>query len=155
MLRQYVKIASMPKFSKKLSFKQFILSHILILLIGLIFLGGLYYILNIQYQKSNNPFLNGPVTTPPKSLRLDLDQPDDDSLFYSASIIISGKTGPGRDVLISQNTQDLVLKSKADGSFSTILKLDKGVNKITAVVFDQTGDLRSEDRSVYYSEEKL
>ncbi len=143
------------KLSKKLSGKHFILSHFFILIIGLIFLAGLYFILNIQYQKSNNPFLNGPVTTSLRSLILNLDQPDDDSLSYQGSIIVSGKTGPGMDVLISQDSNDLVIKSKPDGNFSTIINLDTGVNHISVVVFDSTGDFRSFDRTVYYSKEKI
>ncbi len=143
------------KLSTKLSTKHFIIAHIVILLAGLIFLGGLYYILNIQYQKPKGLFVGGPVTTTPKSLRLDLDQPDQDSLSYSESIIVSGKTGPGKEILISTETNDLVIKSKPDGSFSTILELDEGINKITAVVFDSTGDFRSAERMVYYSKEKL
>ena len=143
------------KLGKKLSTKQFIISHLFILIVGLTFLFGLYYVLNIQYQKSNNPFLNGPVTTPPKTLRLDLDHPDDDSLVFQSSIIISGQTAPSKDVLIYTDSQDLVITSKKDGSFSTILNLDEGVNSITAVVFDATGDSRSIERSVYYSKEKI
>lgn len=143
------------KLRKKLSAKQFVLSQVLILITGLIFLTGLYYILNIQYQKPNNLFLNGPVTTLPKSLRLDLDQPDDDSLTFQPAIIISGQTAPLANVLISTDTNDMVITSKANGSFSTVLNLDEGINKITAVVFDSTGDSRSAERTVYYSKEKI
>ncbi len=145
----------MVKLDKKLTTKHFILSHILILIVSLTFLGVLYYILNIQYQKPKNAFLNGPVTTAPKSLRLDLDQPDHDSLVFSSSIIVSGKTGPGNTVLISTETKDLVINSKPDGTFSTILNLDEGENQVTAVVFDSTGDFRSAERTVYYSKEKI
>lgn len=141
--------------NRKLSDKSFILSHIVILLIGLIFLGGLYYILNIQYQGPKSLFLNGPVTTAPKSLRLDLDQPDQDTLSYSQSIIVSGKTSPGNAVLISTETFDTVIKAKPDGSFSTMLSLNEGVNRVTATVFDDKGDERSAERAVYYSKEKL
>ena len=143
------------KLNQKLTTKHFILSHMLILITGLVFLGGFYYILNIQYQKPKNLFLNGPVTTPPKSLQLTLDQPDQDSLSYSQSAVISGKTGPGNMVLISTETNDLVIKSKVDGSFSTVLDLDEGVNTITATVFDTTGDSRSSQRTVYFSKEKI
>ncbi|OGE64952.1 hypothetical protein A3I48_04270 [Candidatus Daviesbacteria bacterium RIFCSPLOWO2_02_FULL_36_7] len=144
------------KLGKKLTTKHFIIAHALILITALIFLAGLYYILNIQYrQPAKDSFSNGPVTTPPKTLRLDLDQPDQDSLSYSASIIVSGRTGPGKDVLISTETNDLVIRSKPDGSFSTILDLDEGVNNITAAVFDTTGDSKSAERTVYYSKEKL
>lgn len=143
------------KLSKKIPAKHFYLSQILILIIGLALLAGLYYILNIQYQKPNNPFLAGPVTTAPKTLRLTLDNPDDDSLVFQSSVIVSGQTAPLKDVLIFTDSQDLVISSKKDGSFSTVINLDEGVNKITAVVFDATGDSRSVERTVFYSKDKL
>lgn len=143
------------KLSKKIPSKHFYLSQILILIIGLILLSGLYYILNIQYQRPTQPFLNGPVTTPPKSLRLDLDNPDDDSLSFQNSIIVSGQTAPLKDVLIFTDSQNLIIESKKNGSFSTVLNLDEGENKITAVVFDTTGDSRSVERAVFYSKEKI
>lgn len=145
----------MVKLNKKLTTKHFVISHILILTIGLIFLAGLYYILSIQYQKPNDLFLNGPVTTPPKSLRLSLDQPDNDSLIFQSSIIVSGKTAPLANVLISTDINDTVIKSKPDGSFTTVLNLNEGVNRITAVVFDSTGDSRVAERTVYFSKEKI
>lgn len=143
------------KLNKKIPTKHFLLSQILILIIGLALLAGLYYILNIQYQKSSNPFSNGPVTTPPKTLRLTLDHPDEDNLSFQSSIIVSGQTAPLKEVLIFTDSQDLVIKSKTDGSFSTILNLDEGVNRITVAVFDVTGDSRSAERTVYYSKEKI
>lgn len=139
----------------KFTTQQFIFSQILILTFGLIILGGLYYILNIQYQKPKNILLNGPVTTLPKSLTLNLDQPEDDSLSFQTAIIVSGKTAPLSDVLISTDNNDLVIKSKPDGSFSTVLNLDEGTNKVTATVFDATGDSRTTERTVYFSKEKL
>ena len=97
----------------------------------------------------------GPVTTSPKTLRLNLDKPDDDSLVFQNSIIISGQTTPFREVLIFTDSQDLVITSKKDGSFSTILNLDEGVNKITASVFDSDGDAKTQERTIYYSKEKI
>ena len=138
----------------KLSQKAFFLSLFLIFTISLIFLFGLFFILNIQYQKPKSLKL-GPVTTSPKSLILDLKQPDNDSLVVQGSTVVSGKTNPLVDVLISTDTSDLVTRSKADGYFSTVLNLDEGVNNISVVVFDATGDSRSAERAVYYSKEKI
>lgn len=152
---RYVKIIQMLKVSKKLTTKQFVISQLAIFIAGLIFLGGLYYILNIQYQPPKEPFTQGPVTTKPKTLRIDLDQPDEDTLFFEPQIIFSGKTGPNLEVLITTESKDLVTKADSSGKFSTILNLDEGLNKITAVVFDSTGDFRSQERNVYYSKEKL
>lgn len=143
------------KLRKKISQKHFIISHILILIVGLIFLGGLYFILNIQYKTSSNPFSNGPVTSKPKSFTLTLDQPADETLTFQGSILLSGKTSPHLQVLISTDTDDQVIESKLDGSFSVTLNLDEGVNTIKVVAFDQIGDTRETERLVYYSKEKL
>lgn len=140
---------------KKISSTQFIFSQILILVIGLGFLTGLYYTLNSPSQQPKNSFKNGPVTTAPKSLKLDLDQPSEDVLLFSPSVVVSGKTAPVKDVLISQEGYDVVIQSNTDGSFSTVLTLSEGANKITAVVFDATGDFRAAERTVYYSKEKI
>ena len=75
------------KLSKNLSKKHFILANLTILTAGLIFLGALYYILNIQYEKPKTYLSNGPVTSPPKSLILDLDQPEQNTLSFSDSIV--------------------------------------------------------------------
>ncbi|MBU1032183.1 hypothetical protein KKE03_04675 [Patescibacteria group bacterium] len=143
------------KLNNKLSSKAFFLSFFLIFTAGLSLLLGLYFILNIQYKKPTSQFSAGPVTTPPKSLRLDLKQPDDNSLILQDSTVVSGTTGPFLDILISTGTSDLVTRSKPDGSFSTVLDLDEGVNTITVAVFDATGDFRTAERTVYFSKEKI
>lgn len=142
------------KLNKKLTIRQFILSHLLILSLGLIFLAGLYYILNAP-QNNTSYTLKGPVTTLPKSLRIDLDQPEENLLTFQSSVIVSGSTLPFTQVLITADSQDLVIESKKDGSFSTVINLTEGINNITAVAFDRNGDSRSEERTVYFSKEKI
>lgn len=139
---------------KLLPSKGFILMPLLILLIGAGVGFGIYYY-NNYYQKFETPFAKGPVTLPPKTLRLDLTQPQDDILSFQSSIEITGKTTPLTDVLISTETKDTLLKSEADGSFAAVLNLLEGVNIITTVVFDETGDNRSVEKTVYYSKEKI
>lgn len=142
--------------NKKLPTGIFVIFCILVLISGFIFVGAIYYITNIQYQTPTSYSLLGqPVTTPPKTLRLDLDRPDDNTLSFDQSIMVSGKTGPNLDVLIMTNQQDLVIKSDPMGNFSTFINLDEGVNTISAAVFDTTGNNRSVNRTVYYSKEKI
>lgn len=141
--------------NKKISNSTFILSNIGILMAGLTFLFGLYYILNLQYPVSSKPFEKGLVTTAPKTLRLELEQPDNHALLFEPSVIVSGKTGPSLEVLIYSDTQNTVIKSKPDGSFSTVLNLFEGINQIFVNVFDATGDSKSDTRTVYYSKEKI
>lgn len=144
------------KFNQKISTKFFIISQILILFSGLIFLGSLYYILYLSYPVLT-PFSLGEklFTQKPKTLLIDLDQPDQDSLTFDPSILISGKTSPNMDILILNDSEDFIVKSKNDGSFSATLDLNEGVNRIIAIVFDVDGQSRSVERSVYYSKEKI
>ncbi len=139
---------------KKIPPKYFILSQIIIFLLSLIFLLGIHYIVNIQYKISDKPFSLGPVTSKPKSFTLNLDQ-GDDGLTYESQMLISGKTGPNMEILIFTNTDNLIIKSKIDGTFSTSLELEEGVNNIKVIVFDTMGDFREETRTVYYSEERI
>lgn len=143
------------KLTKKVSTKHSTIFLILVFILGLSAIGWFHYLVNIQYQKSNKPFLNGPLTMPPKTLRLDLSSPDDDILTFQNSILISGQTSSFRKILIFTDSQNLVIESKNDGSFSETLNLDEGENKISVVVFDTNGDTREAERTVYYSKEKL
>lgn len=143
------------KLIPKLPSKNFFYSQIAFFIIGLALIFTAYYVMSLQYQETNNPFLGGPLTSLTKSIRLDLDQPIDETLVFDSSLLISGKTNPKKDVLIFTSTGNQVLQSKEDGSFSTILKLDEGVNKITVATFDQSGDSKSIERLVYYSKEKI
>ncbi|MDO8573585.1 MAG: hypothetical protein Q7R77_02445 [Candidatus Daviesbacteria bacterium] len=143
------------KLKEKLSGKHFILANCIILFTGLALLGGLYYILNIQYQQPKTLFSRGPVTTQPRSLRLELEQPEDDSLVFTDSLIISGKTLPSKEVLIYTDDTNLIVNSKPDGSFTGEIDLAPFENKITVVVFNATGKSKSQERTVYYSKEKI
>lgn len=140
---------------KKIPPKYFILSQLFILIVSLAFLFGIHYIVNIQYKVSDKPFAQGPVTSKPKSFTLNIAQPDENTLVFDKEISLSGQTGPNMEVLISTNTDNMVIKSKTDGSFSTNLTLTEGVNNIKIVVFDQTGDFREAERTIYYSKEKI
>lgn len=143
------------KLTQKLSTNQFVLFISAIFIFGLIFIGGSYYLINTHLLDKGNGFSNGPITSAPKTLRIDLDQPDEDALQFSPDIIISGKTGSNLDILIMSPEKDFVIKSDSSGKFSTVIGLKSGPNKITAVVFDSSGDSRSAERNIYYSEEKL
>lgn len=142
-------------FFKKLTLFQFFLSQIIVILFGFMVIGGIYYVLNVWHQPSLKPFEAGPVTTPPKSLLLNLDQPEDNTLSFVSSILISGKTSPTKEILVMSDSQDKVIKSNQDGSFSSEIRLNEGENKITVVVFDMLGESRTSERTVFYSKEKI
>lgn len=143
--------------NKKLSTKEFIFSQILILVSGLIFLGALYYILYIDSpsQTQNSFFSGGPVTKEPASLMLELTAPDDDLLVFDDSLEIAGKSSPNSYILITTPSSNRVIKSKSDGSFSTEIELTAGINEIKIISFDEKGEQKDLERTIYYSKEKI
>lgn len=143
-------------FGKKLSTLTFIISQILLLVVGLSIILFANYLLNIQYQAVKSYSLgNGPVTSAPTTLTLEVSSPSDDSLGFQSAVVVSGNTSPNLPVLISATSQNVVVQSSFDGSFSTVINLDEGVNYIKIVTFSATGDQRSVDKTIYYSKEKL
>ena len=142
--------------NKKLPTHIFIVTQILILVISLSLITGLYYPINIQYQKPKSQLLQGgPVTTLPHSLVLEVDQPDDNSLVFQPSAVISGATSAGSTVLISSDLQDITITPKLNGSYSTVINLKTGINQVSVYAFDKTGDQRLVTRTIYYSKEKI
>jgi len=142
--------------NKQLSNKTFVISQLLILILGLAFIFGLNYLMNpISKAAKSTSLSEGPVTSTPASLTLEVGSPDDELLVFNSNLIINGKTLPKLNVLISSDTEDLVVVSKSDGSFTADLTLSPGVNEISIVVFDDKGDQREIRRTIYYSKEKI
>lgn len=142
------------KLMGKLPTKTFVISQIFILILGLIFTLGIYYLMSQPQNQTSNLTSSGTITSAPSTLMLNLNSPDDDALSFSSSILISGKTLPNLSVLVT-STKDLVVQSKKDGSFSADVELSPGVNEIMVVAFDASGEERKIQRTVYYSKEKI
>ena len=138
----------------RLSTTTFIISQVLILILGIGSIFGYNLLLNPKEQKPNS-FAKGPVTNTPASLTLEITDPDDELLTFNSSLIITGKTLPKLDVLVTAEDEDLVVESKSDGTFSADLNLKLGVNEITIASFDEAGNTREIKRTVYYSKEKI
>lgn len=141
--------------NRPLSAKAFMISQLVILLIGLSFIGGLHYLLNVQYQSHSPAFLTNPVTSAPKSLILQVSDPDDDSLVFKSRLLLSGKTLPNLAILISTGETSQVITSLADGRFSSSINLKEGPNKISLTVFSPVGEEKTVVKNVYYSLEQI
>ena len=143
--------------NKKLTTAEFTFSLVLLLICGLFVLGVLYFVLYID--TSNNPnrsyFKTGPITKKPATLMLELNNPDNDLLVFNKELEISGKTIPNSYVLVTNMSDDIVIKSRSDGSFSGEFELSDGVNEIKIISFDQNGEQKEIERTVYYSKEKI
>lgn len=139
-----------------LSTKAFLLSLGTILIIGLFFLMGLSIFLNegqlICCKKDLKSYQ--PVTRAPLSLNLEIKSPEDEMLVFDKNMIVSLKTTPFATVVISG--QDTVAGEANDkGEFSGIISLAEGINELKVTVFDGSGNSKSDQRVIYYSDEKL
>lgn len=126
----------------------------LILLAGVLFFFGLHlYTEQISFV---SPEVNqSPVTREPVSLELNLSSPEDNQLFFESDTLVQGKTSPGSFVLLSSEEKDTGIETTPEGNFSLTVKLLPGLNRIAITAFDQSGNSKSEERTVYYSKEKI
>lgn len=138
----------------ELTFGHFLFSQILILVVGVSFLAFIYYILNPDFMKAKYTY-NLPVTTMTLSLYLDINNPEDELLTFDSAIIVSGKTSPNSTVIISTNDSDLGTSANDFGEFSKVVSLSNGLNQITINAFDDQGNTKSANRTVFYSEAKI
>ncbi|MBI2595151.1 hypothetical protein HYW46_00250 [Candidatus Daviesbacteria bacterium] len=148
--------------NRQLSAKQFLISHTIIFIAGLAFLGGMHLILNdgklpcCQKNPAQTKWaLQGPVTTLPVSFNLEINNPDDDIVIFENTISVSGKTAPNSTVIISVNDNGTGLQANNKGEFSKVIDLTGGLNTLTITAFDPSGNSKTEVRTIYYSEEKL
>jgi hypothetical protein len=132
-----------------------LLIFFIVIIIGAGALGGYYFYNQIKPSSNNTQLMNEPVTSAPVSITLEVSSPDEDTLSFEPSVLISGKTVANSPVLISSKSSDLVVTSKSDGSFSTLMDLSEGTNNIQITTFDKNGEKKDINRAVYYSKEKI
>ncbi len=120
---------------------------------GIFFLS---YILNRDNISRNySPETTGPLTSKASTLSLELEQPIDGTFTNQSSATVSGRTAPNTTVIIVNNQDTKVINSQPDGSFSTVVHLDEGVNNITVAIFNPIGDQKQIDVQVFYAKEKI
>ena len=154
-----------PKKKKKLeqlntplSTQHFIISHLGILITGLVFLAGLYFLLNSD-NFTNSAILDYlPVTQKPTSQNLEINNPEDELLTFNKSLVLSGTASPKSTVLVvidGSTTNYDGVEADINGSFQKTINLNPGLNIIEVTSFDLDGSSKSAVRSVYYSQEQL
>ena len=96
-----------------------------------------------------------PVSREPTSFDLEINSPDDNSLVFDSSVVISGKTSPDSAVLISNEDDNSAVQSDNEGNFAKVINLTPGANPITITAYDNQGDIKQIQRSIYYSDTSL
>ncbi len=136
---------------KVLSTKAFIISQILILLISLIFIGGLYSVLYWDRFIPQPLQSYIPVTTKPASFSLEITAPDDEVFVTEKDILITGTSLPYATIIISNGDNNLGLVADAHGEFSKVVELSEGLNEIVVGGFDEKGNSDTQTRTVFFS----
>lgn len=90
----------------------------------------------------------GETTTQNKSQKgifLEINYPTNGITVNQPTITLTGKTIPGAEVFVN----DLQLKAKNDGSFSTTVNLEEGENVLTVIANDNQGNYLEKEITVY------
>lgn len=146
-----------------LSTKQFFGAMSTVLILSLVYIGLLFYLLGPEILNGVSFLLlnrkgdlyQSPLTSTPSSFILEVNNPEDNSLVFDNSIIVTGKASPNSNILISSNDYDHGLEIGNNGQFSQVFTLTPGLNIINVSIFDESGNSKSLRRTVYYSTEKL
>jgi hypothetical protein len=128
-------------------------------LLGLVFVATLisiFFLNNYLNPKVQTNWMSkGPVTSKPVSFELQINSPDDETISFDRTILISGKTTPQAVVIISTPSQDQIADANLLGGFSKEISLDPGLNVLYISSFDLQGNSKQIKKTIYYSAEKL
>lgn len=133
----------------------FVITLSALLVLGAGFLGTFYYFTYYPIAQKDTEVTRLPVTSQPVSLTLYLSSPDYDQLVFNPNLLVEGKTSPEAVAIVNLNDDDQMIKASGQGDFSATLILQEGINQLSVTAFDNQGNRKTEDRTVYYSTEKL
>lgn len=136
--------------------EQIILSFIAVL-IGLFATGVIFFIYQttrtVPPQNLKTVSTTTPSSPPQSSLFLTVDVPKDEDVFDRKIITVSGKTSKDAIVVISTNTDDLVIEPTSIGTFATTVTIRDDYNKIDIVAVSPNGDTAKTTKTVTFSTE--
>lgn len=129
------------------------------IIIGIIAAGVIFYL--YQTTRSVSPqgvktiTIKSPSPTPAKTIFLTLDSPKNESVADTKSITVSGSTTPDAAIIISSDSQDLVVKPTTTGKFSATVGVGDGQNVLEIVAIGPTGQEAKETRTITFSTENF
>jgi hypothetical protein len=94
-----------------------------------------------------------PIPTPNNQNFLTIESPKDESVVGNKKITISGKTIPGSTIIISTDSNDQVVPSATDGSFTLSEIIGEGTNLIQITSVLPSGEEIKISRTVTYTTE--
>ncbi|MBQ6450076.1 hypothetical protein IJJ08_04230 [bacterium] len=96
------------------------------------------------------------VSLPDKvSAPIIITSPDNETVFDTKQITISGEASPSALIVLFINQKHLVITADEQGNFAQTVNLDSGSNLIQATVVDDHGQSFSAERLVVYTNKSL
>lgn len=93
--------------------------------------------------------------TVPEEFTLTLSEPLDEAILETPEASVAGKTEAGATVVISGPLGDEVIEATGDGTFSTSLTLEEGVNEIVVTAYGKNDEEKTETRIVTFTKEEF
>lgn len=84
-----------------------------------------------------------------ESLKITVASPEDNAVVTTKTIKVAGASKPGTTVAITGGAQDVVNETNSDGAFALDVTLKDGENNLVVTVFDQSGQQKSVNKTVY------
>ena len=133
-----------------------ILSFIMVL-IGLLVAGAAFYFYQstkvIPNTKTRLTISPTPTPTPKSNIFLILNDPTDESVVGSKTLLISGKTTSDAAVMVITDADQQIIQPSSEGNFSTTITLESGENVIQVQAIAPDGGTKFLQRTVTYSTE--
>ena len=103
------------------------------------------------------PLTPPPVVSLPDKISepIIITSPDNETVFDTKQITISGEASPSALIVLFINQKHLVISADEQGNFAQTVNLDSGSNLIQATVVDDQGQSFSAERLVVYTNKSL
>lgn len=92
---------------------------------------------------------NEPSPANTDTIKVTISSPEDNAFINTNTVKIAGATKIGTTVTVTGGSKDVVSDTNSDGSFALDIPLKEGENNLTITVFDQTGQQKVINKTVY------
>lgn len=138
--------------------KERVILSIIAIAVGLLFAGIAF---NLYQGTKDIPSIKKTITistpspAPAEEKLLTVNEPENEKVYTTKVVNISGKTNPNATVVVLTDSDQQVLKPTANGSFSTTVNIgdDQNVLEITTIL--PNGERKTVRKTVSYSTEEF
>lgn len=126
-----------------------------IAILGVLFIRGYQSGRHVAQVEASPTPESSETTQPAQSLTLTLDSPNIDVATTSAKLAVSGKTLADAIVSVIGTPDEAMTQALKDGSFSTTVTLQEGLNRLRITAITEDGDEKAMTRNVVYTKGTL